>query len=423
MKKSVVLPSSDLPRVVIVGAGFAGLKLAMELANKPFQVILIDKNNFHQFQPLFYQVATSGLEPSAISFPLRKALQHYPNIKFRMAELQQVDTDANVIHTNIGTISYDKLVLSFGATTNFFGMKDFEKHSIPMKSVSQAIYLRNHILNRFEQAINETDTVKQKALMSVVIVGGGPTGVELAGALAEMKQYVLPKDYPDLNPELMQIHLIEANPNLLTGFADKSTSKTAEFLESLGVNLYLSTRVSSYDGQEIQIGTELLKVNNLIWAAGICIPKIAGIPEEVIFRAGRLKVNSQNEVQDLPNVYAIGDMAYMETEAYPNAHPQVAQVAIQQANNLANNLKKNLQKSFTYKDRGSMATIGRNLAVANLPGIKLHGFIAWFLWLFVHLMSILGTKNKLFVFINWMWSYFSYDQSLRLLIKPFVKEK
>ncbi len=424
MNKTVVLPTSDLPRIVIVGAGFAGLKLAKKLANKKFQVVLIDKNNFHQFQPLFYQVATSGLEPSAISFPLRKALQRIPNVKFRMAELVEVHPKEKYIETNIGNISYDKLVLSFGATTNFFGMKDFEKYAIPMKSVSQAIYLRNTILNRFEQAINERDREKQKALMSAVVVGGGPTGVELAGALAEMKKYILPKDYPDIDPELMQIHLVEANPNLLTGFAEKSTSKTSEFLKELGVKVHLATKVSSYDGEQIQIGEELIQVKNLIWAAGICIPKIKGIPESVFHRGGRWKVNSLNEVDEMNNVYAIGDMAYMETGKFPNGHPQVAQVAIQQANNLANTLIKGEKtaKDFKYSDKGSMATIGRNLAVANLPGIKLHGFTAWCLWLFVHLMSILGTKNRMFVFINWMWSYFSYDQSLRLLIKPFIKD-
>ncbi len=425
MKETVVLPSSDFPRIVIIGAGFAGLKLAMKLANKPFQVVLIDKNNYHQFQPLFYQVATSGLEPSAISFPLRKALQKIPNVKFRMAELESIDHEGKVIHTDIGSITYDKLVMSLGATTNFFGMKDFEKYAIPMKSVSQAIYLRNKILNRFEQAINERDEAKQKALMSVVIVGGGPTGVELAGALAEMKQFILPKDYPDLDPEFMQIHLVEANPNLLTGFADKSTEKTSQFLKELGVRVHLDTRVSEYDGEKIQLGNELLEVNNVIWAAGICIPKIAGVPESVFHRAGRWKVNGYNEVQGLSNVYAIGDMAYMETEDYPHGHPQVAQVAIQQALNLAINLRDEDAPlcPFKYNDRGSMATIGRNLAVANLPGIKIHGFIAWCLWLFVHLMSILGAKNKLFVFINWMWSYFSYDQSLRLLIRPFMKQE
>ncbi len=425
MNKAVVLPDSEFPRIVIVGAGFAGLKLAKSLASQDYQVVLIDKNNYHQFQPLFYQVATSGIEPSAISFPLRKAFQYMPNVKFRMAELEAVNDKQKIIHTNIGTISYDKLVLSFGATTNYFGMKDFEEHAIPMKSVSQAIYLRNIILNRFEQAINEEDPEKLKALMSVVIVGGGPTGVELAGALAEMKRYILPKDYPDLNADYMQIHLVEANKKLLIGFADKSTHKTLLYLENLGVQVHLDTHVSAYDGERIEIGDSWLSVKNLIWAAGISIPKINGIPESVLARGGRLKVNAFNQVEGQSDIYAIGDMAYMETEKYPNGHPQVAQVAIQQAINLASNLKSNRKEpsQFKYVDKGSMATIGRNLAVANLPGLKLHGFVAWCLWLFVHLMSILGTKNKLFVFINWMWSYLSYDQSLRLLIKPFIKKE
>lgn len=423
MESEVLIPSSKHPRIVIVGAGFAGLKLAKKLSKQKYQVVLIDKNNYHQFQPLFYQVATSGLEPSAISFPLRKAFQKMNNIKFRMAKLERIDTEGQYIQTDIGRISYDKLVVSFGATTNYFGNEAFKKHAIPMKSISQAIYLRNIILDRFEEAINESDPEKVKALMSVVIVGGGPTGVELAGALAEMKQYILPKDYPELNVDNMQIHLVEANKNLLTGFADESTNKTKKYLESLGVNVHLDTRVNTYDGEEVMISDLKLKVKNLIWAAGICIPHIEGMPESVFARAGRWKVNNYNQVEGFENIYALGDMAYMETSEFPHGHPQVAQVAMQQADTLAYNLKKKQnQKEFVYSDRGSMATIGRNLAVANLPFLKLHGFFAWVLWLFVHLMSILGAKNKLFVFINWMWSYFSYDQSLRLLIRPFKKD-
>jgi NADH dehydrogenase len=423
------LPKLSLPRIVVIGAGFAGLKLARKLKNKNYQVILLDKNNYHQFQPLFYQVATAGLEPSAISFPLRKVFHNTPNVTFRMAEAQRIDQEKNRVYTGIGYVDYDYLILAMGADTNYFGMKNIMENSVPMKSVSEALFIRNKIISNYEKAINIADLQKRKALMNVVIVGGGPTGVELAGAMAELRNKVFPKDYPQLNFDNMKVVLIEMGPSLLAGMSPTSGQKAKEYLESLQVDVMLNTAVENYDGLNVMInGEEKLKTNTLLWAAGIAPNGIEGIVDTQKFKNGRLLVDEFNLVHNSKNIYALGDLCLQQLPDYPKGHPQVAQVAIQQADNLGNNflgqLKNKAPKAFRYNDLGSMATVGRKLAVVDLPFIKFQGILAWLTWLFVHLMAILGVKNRIFIFLDWSWNYLAFDPSLRLLIRPtYVKPK
>ncbi|MBK6609566.1 MAG: NAD(P)/FAD-dependent oxidoreductase [Sphingobacteriales bacterium] len=423
-----IAPKGQLKRVVIVGAGFAGLKLARKLPQNQFQVVLIDKNNYHQFQPLFYQVATAGLEPSSISFPLRKALHKRKNIHIRTAQAQNIDVANHQLLTDIGSVNYDYLVLALGADTNYFNMVNIAQNAIPMKSVTEALYLRNTILQNFEDALNTTDPNELAALMNIIVVGGGPTGVELAGAIAEMKKHVLPKDYPELDFTRMHIYLVESSDKVLGVMSSQAAYKAHQYLTKLGVEVLTNVAVKDYDGHcaSLANGQEIY-ARTLLWAAGIKANSILGLPNTVYGRGGRLITDAFNAVQGYPDIFALGDMALTPDDKYPNGHPQVAPVAIQQADNLAKNLVR-MQKQqnllpFKYVNQGSLATIGRNLAVADLPSFKLRGFLAWILWLFVHLMSIVGVKNRLFIFINWAWSYFTYDQSLRLLIKPYTKQK
>lgn len=417
------IPENGKTRIVIIGGGFAGLKLARQLVNTKYQVVLIDKNNFHQFQPLFYQVATSGLEPSSIAFPLRKIFQKRKNVHFRMAELLEVNPNVQEIYTSLGSLKYDYLVLATGVDTNYFGNKNIEEFGIPMKSVSEAIFLRNSILRNYEKALNESDPKKAANYMNIVLVGGGPTGVELAGALAEMKNEILPKDYPELDFSLMNVYLFEASNRLLSGMSEKASAKAKSYLEKLGVIVKTEARVADYDGLKINLadGEEFYSYA-LVWAAGVVANPIKGISEIATTRGGRLRVDLFNKVSGLNNVYALGDLAFQQEGDYQNGHPQVAQVGLQQAAVLGKNLI-NIQngkemKPFHYKDRGSLATIGKNLAVADLPGIKMQGFLAWILWLFVHLMAIVGVKNRFFILVNWVWNYWTSDQSLRVLIRP-----
>ncbi len=422
------IPASKFPKVVIVGAGFAGLKLARKLIKKNFQVILLDKNNYHQFQPLFYQVATAGLEASAISFPLRKIFHNTNNVTFRMAEVASVDSVSKKLFTSEGYVDYDYLVLAMGADTNYFGNKNIEYFATPMKTVSEALYIRNKIISNYERAINIERPENRKHLMNVVIVGGGPTGVELAGAIAELRNNVLPKDYPQLNFHNMKVVLIEAGPVLLGPMSKESQSHALKYLEGLGVEVMLSTLVKDYNGQIVTLeGDVFLETQTLLWAAGIKPNLIEGFEQAHYAPNGRLLVNEFSEVKGNNGIFAIGDISLMTNEKYPKGHPQVAQVALQQAVTLSHNLihreKSQEQHAFQYKDLGSMATVGRKLAVVDLPFIKFQGLFAWLTWLFVHLMAILGVKNRLFVFINWSWNYLSFDPSLRLLIKPkYVRE-
>lgn len=424
---TINIPESDQKRVVIIGGGFAGVNLAQKLAKYDYQIVLIDKNNYHQFQPLFYQVAMAGLEPSSIIFPLRKVFQNNPNVFIRVTEVEEVDAEKNEIHTPIGCLSYDYLVLAIGADTNFFGNEKLAEKTIPMKSVSEALFLRNNILEDYEKALSTNDYDDRQGLIDIVIVGGGPTGVEVAGALAEMKHFILPKDYPELNSEEVDIHLLQGSSCLLKGMSEKASEKALEFLTGLGVKVSLNARVTDYDGSFVYTKDgEKIQANKVIWAAGITGNKIKGLPDDSLTWGNRILVNRFNQVKGFENIYAIGDICLMTEEKYPEGHPQVAQVAIQQGKHLADNFKyilKNKElKPFKYRDLGSMATIGRHRAVCDLPNWKFQGFFAWMVWLGVHLFQLIGVKNKLFVFINWVWNYMTYDQSLRLIIRPKVKK-
>lgn len=419
-------------KVVIVGAGFGGLRLARKLNNRAgFDVVLIDRFNYHQFQPLFYQVATAGLDASNISFPLRKVFQKSKNVKIRMAELKEVVPSKNKVITNTEEIHYDVLVLATGADTNFFGNKELAQHAFPMKSTVEALQIRHRLLQLFEDAHTIMDKDELKRLMNIVVVGGGPTGVEVSGALAEMKKYVLPKDYPELDFSAMNIYLLEGSEKTLAAMSEKSSLKSKKYLERLGVTVMTDTLVKNYDGKEVELKDgNRITTATVIWAAGIKGNVPGGIDASLVTRGNRIKTDRYCRVEGLSNVYAIGDLAYMETPKFPNGHPQVAPVAMQHADLIAHNLKLAERKSsrknmleFEYYDKGSMATVGRNLAVVDIPKPKLHfgGFFAWMIWMGLHLMLILGVKNRFFVFCNWLYNYITYDQNLRLIFKEFNK--
>lgn len=415
-----------MKRIIIIGGGFAGLRLARELKNSNYEIWMFDKNNYHQFQCLFYQVATCGLEPSAISFPLRKVFQNHKNFHVRMAEVLNVDPQKNTLNTSIGEFTYDHLVIATGATTNFFGNNNIEHHSIPMKSVNEALYLRNRLLQNFEQALSASEDDK-RTLLNVVVVGAGPTGVEVSGALAEMKKFILPKDYPEIDFSLMNIYLIEAGPKTLGAMSDIASQKSKYYLENLGVKVYTSTQVKDYDGTTVVLGNgETIKTKTVVWGAGVKGNFLQGLSQNVVAKGNRITVNNYNLVEGTQNIYAIGDIAFMKEGEYQNGHPQVATVAIEHAKHLAKNfirLSKNQTLiPFKFKSQGSMATVGRHLAVVDLPFIKFQGVLAWLFWMFLHLMLVLGVKNKLLIFVNWLWKYFTFDQSLRLIIKPFKKQ-
>ncbi|GAP70609.1 NADH dehydrogenase, FAD-containing subunit [Bacteroidales bacterium 6E] len=416
-------PQNDQTRIVILGAGFGGLKLARKLAGHPlFQIVLIDRHNFHQFQPLLYQVATAGLEPSSISFPIRKVFQDMPDVFFRIAEVTRIDPDSREVVTNIGTVTYDRLVIAAGARTNFYGNDQLAKHCIGLKSVSEALFLRNRILENFEKSLVSPDEDFRKAALSMVIVGGGPTGVELAGALAEMRNNILPREYPEIDFTQMEISLVEASTRLLGTMTSGSSEKAYRYLQNLGVRIVLNTLVKSYDGQTLVTENENIPSLCVVWAAGIRARSFEGLPPEIYQSNGQIMTDAYNRVNLLENVYAIGDIAAFRDTRYPRGLPQVAPVAIQQARTLATNLLRESRQQklvpFRYRDKGAMATIGRNLAVVELPFIRFGGVFAWMTWMFVHLMSIVGIKNRFFVFINWVNSYFTYNLSLRLIIKP-----
>lgn len=416
------IPVSTKPRIVVIGAGFAGLRLIHSLVRRNYQVILIDRNNYHQFQPLYYQVATSGLEPSSIAFPLRKLFQGIPDFHFRMAELESVDAENKEIKTSIGTLGYDILVLALGTDTNFFGNKEIESNSLAVKSVSQAIQMRNILLENYEKALNLPLDADQEQIMNIVVVGGGPTGVELAGSIADMKKFVFPSDYPELDFTRMKIFILEAADRLLATMSDFASKSAARYLLKMGVTVKTGAAVEGYDGTMITLGTgEKIASRTVLWAAGCKVPDLPGLEKAARGRGGRMVVDRFNRLTPFGNIYVIGDQAIMTEDAFPNGHPQVAQPAIQQAKLLAQNLlrcEKNLDMiPFYYHDKGSMATVGRNKAVVDIGRLHIGGFIAWLIWLLVHLMAIVGTKNRFFIFINWAWNYMTYDQSLRLIIR------
>ena len=421
-------------KVLIIGGGFGGLRLATKLSKKTsVEVTLIDKYNYHQFQPLFYQVATSGLDASNISFPFRKAFQHTENVRFRMANVESINLAGNTVETNIGPFTYDALVIATGADTNFFGNKNMEANAFPMKSTVEALQLRHRILHNFEDAVTAPNAEELQRLLNIVVVGGGPTGVEMSGAIADMRKDVLPKDYPELDFKQMNIYLLEGSSEILSPMSDKSSIQSKKYLEKLGVKVMLDTLLSDYDGRTATTKDGLkIETSLVIWAAGVKGTVPAGIDPALITKGNRIKVDRQCKVEGLQNVYALGDVAYMEEPAYAAGHPQVASVAIQMADMIAHNLQFTEMKSggkqqqlFEYNDKGSMATVGRNLAVVDVPKPKLHfgGFLAWLIWMSLHLMLILGVKNKFAVFSNWIYNYFTRDQNLRLIFLAFYKEK
>lgn len=409
-----------LPKIIVIGAGFAGIQFIKNIDEELFEVLLLDKLNHHQFQPLFYQVATSQIEPSSISFPLRKIFQNRKNLQIRLTDVESINTESNTIETDIGTFSYDYLIIATGCKTNFFGNAEIEKYAYGLKTTFDAIKLRNHILYNFEKAISATNEIKEE-LLTIVIVGGGPTGVELAGSFAEIKKNIFPKDYPSINFEKARIILLEGSPNTLNNMSDEAKRNSEMYLKQLGVEVITSVFVKNYDGNHAELSNgETIRTKSLIWAAGVTGNMIDGIDKEIVVN-NRIKVNRHNLVFNQSNVYALGDIAYMETPFYPKGHPQVANVAINQAKNLARNLKATLQnrplKEYTYQNLGSMATIGKNKAVVDLPKFQFKGIFAWLIWMFLHLMLILSVRNKLIIFINWAWNYFTKDTSLRLILK------
>lgn len=420
------ITDTNKKRVVIVGGGFGGLKLANRLKGSNFQVVLIDKNNYHQFPPLLYQVASSGLESSSILFPFRKIFQHQKDFYFRLAEVTAVLREQHIIQTTIGELRYDYLVLASGTTTNFFGNKDIEQQALPMKTIEEALVLRNTLLSNFEKATICTDARERQALMNIVIVGGGATGVEISGVLAEMKRFVLPKDYPDLNKSEMNIYLIEGSSRLLSALSTDASEHAEKFLKEMGVIVMLNKKVEDFrEGKVILDDGETIETKTFVWVSGVAAIQFNEIGKEHLGRGGRILVDAYNRMHGTDNIFAIGDICLQTETDYPNGHPQVAQVAIQQGNLLADNLKRledgEPLKPFYYRNLGTLATVGRNKAVADLNKVKLHGFIAWLVWMGVHLRSILGVKNKIMVLIEWVWSYFTYDQSIRLIL--FIPKK
>jgi NADH dehydrogenase len=406
--------------IIVIGGGFAGLQLIRNLDMNDFNVLLLDKLNHHQFQPLFYQVATAQLEPSSISFPFRKIFQHKKNVQIRMAEGVKIDTDSNTVISTIGSFQYDYLVIASGCKTNFFGNNEIMKNALTLKTTYDAITIRNHILLNFEQIISAAETEKE-SLFNIVIVGAGPTGVELAGAFAEIKKNILPKDYPSIDFSKLNVILIEGSKQTLSSMSNNAQNASRNYLEQLDVTVYTEVFVKNYDGALVTLSNGMLiKTKNMIWAAGVTGNLIQGLKEEVLAPGNRIMVDQTNTVWGLSNVFAIGDIAYMQTPKYPKAHPQLANVAINQAKNLAKNFKamsaNKPLRDFEYKDLGSMATIGKNKAVVDLPFIKFKGYLAWYVWMFVHLMLILSVRNKLIIFINWIWNYFTKDTSLRLIL-------
>lgn len=425
---TIRIPETDLKRVVVIGGGFAGLNFVKKLKNKNIQVIVIDRNNFHQFQPLLYQVATSGIIPDSIAFPLRKQFKNYNNVFFRMGEVLRVDSKNKTLITDIGNLKYDYLVLATGSDTNFFGMEDVQENSVGMKSLQEALDIRSMLLQRFEEAVVTSDDNLRDALTNFVVVGGGPAGVETVGAIAEFRRYIVPKDYPDLNASVMSIHLIESGNELLNGMSASSSEKALRYLEAMGAKVHLGNRVISYDGTNIKTNTGLsFRTRSVIWTAGVKGSTPEGISEESYAEARRLLVNEYSELIGHDNVYAIGDIALMRTERYPKGHPMVAPSAIQQgkllAENLINEMNGKPKKKFVYRDKGSLATIGKRKAVADIWGMKFGGRLAWWVWSFVHLISISGFKNKVIVGLNWAWSYYSYDKGSRIIVRLYRSKK
>jgi NADH dehydrogenase len=420
------IPRVDLPRIVVIGCGFAGLKFVQKINSRQYQVVLLDKNNYHTFQPLMYQVATSGLEPDSITYPIRKIFKGKKRFHFRKTTVERIDSEAKTVFTSIGPIEYDHLVVALGATNNFFGNQDVARFAAPMKSLVESLQLRSMILQNFEEALNTSDIDEQNRLMNFVIVGGGATGVELAGALAELKAHVLPNDYPDLDIRRMEIHLIEGSPAVLSAMSKNASQKSYDFLKRMGVNIWLETRVESYDGTTVVTNKENFASKGVIWTAGVKARVLNGL-ETGGSENGRVLVDQKAQAIAHKDIYVIGDMAEMRSDKNPRGHAMLASVAGQQGQWLAQNFNRKAKnqslKPFEYKDKGTMATIGRNKAVVDLKRFQFSGYIAWLTWMFVHLMLLVDYRNRLIVFMNWSWRYLKYDRGSRLIIREFKRDK
>ncbi|MCB0468818.1 MAG: NAD(P)/FAD-dependent oxidoreductase [Aequorivita sp.] len=421
------IPETSVPRIVVIGGGFAGISFIKKLQKEKVQIILFDRHNYHTFQPLLYQVSTAGLEPDSIAYPLRKIFRKNVDFHFRMAEVEAIQAENNTIHTSIGSLHYDFLVIATGTRTNFFGNENIAENSMPMKTVPQALNIRSLMLQNIEKADITTDERERKRLLNFVIAGAGPTGVELAGALAEFRKGILENDYPELEEEEMNVHLIEGLDRVLPPMSEQASEKAQKFLEKLGVQIHLETFISDYDGKTVTTKDgQKFETATFIWAAGVTGAPIKGINgEALIEKANRYKVDEFNKIKGFENIYALGDIALMETEEYPKGHPQVAQPAIQQGKHLGKNFRKMLKykkmEPFEYFDKGTMATVGRNKAVVDMGKLHFGGAIAWFLWMFVHLWFLVGFRNRVVTFFNWTYSYINYDRAARLIIRPFKK--
>jgi len=416
------------PVLIVIGGGFGGIELIKKLKNKPFDIILIDRNNHHTFQPLLYQVASCGLADVSITSPFRRIFRGFGNFRFRMADVTRIDPENNSVVTDIGEIPFDLLVIATGSTSNFYGNNNLEKHSLSLKSVADALTIRNTLLREFEEAITRIHIDDKKVLLNFIIIGAGSTGVEIAGSLAEFKKHIVPFDYPELDPGLMNIHLIEAADRVLPMMSKISSEKADEYLTGLGVKVWLNTRVQDYDGLNVTLtdGTILRSVA-FIWSAGVKGAVIEGLNPDSIFQGSRYIVDQFNKVKGYENIYALGDVAAMLSEKRPAGHPLLALPAIQQGHNLAGNLYRMREMKpfipFSYNDLGIMSTIGRNQAVAELRFGKFHGFIAWFLWMFVHLIRLVGFRNRLTILTDWVWNYFTYEYTFRIISQPFRKSR
>ncbi|MAP80867.1 MAG: FAD-dependent oxidoreductase [Aequorivita sp.] len=422
------IPKTSAPRIVVIGGGFAGISFIKKLRKTKIQIVLFDRHNYHTFQPLLYQVSTAGLEPDSIAYPLRKIFRKNDDFHFRMADVTAVDPTNNIIETSIGNLSYDYLVIATGTRTNFFGNDNIAKYSMPMKTVPQALNIRSLMLQNIEKADITTNAEERKRLLNFVIAGAGPTGVELAGALAEFRKGILENDYPELEEEEMNVHLIEGLDRVLPPMSEEASEKAQKFLEKLGVQIHLETFISDYDGKTVTTKDgRKFESATFIWAAGVTGAPVKGINgNALVEKANRYKVDKFNKIVGFKNIFALGDIALMETEDYPEGHPQVAQPAIQQGKHLGDNFNKMLQgkpmEPFNYLDKGTMATVGRNKAVVDIKKLRFGGAIAWFLWMFVHLWFLVGFRNRVVTFINWIYSYINYDRAARLIIRPYNKK-
>ena len=428
MQRLKIMSTKNLPKIVIIGAGFGGISIAKSFKNKPVNVLLIDKHNYHNFQPLMYQIATGGLEPDSIAYPVRRIFRNQANFSFRMANVISVNTESNLLHTTIGDVTYDYLVIATGSTNNYFNFEPVKQKLLTLKSIPDALNIRSYIYQNLEKALVEQDKRPIEDIINIAIIGGGPAGIELAGALAEMKHYVLPKDFPDLDLSKMEINLYEAAPKLLGAMSEDSSKMSLKYLIRLGVNVHLNSKVEAYDGTKLSLedGSNFI-TDTVIWTAGVKASPIDGLSKEVITGGNRILVNEYNQIDTTENVFAIGDVAACVTPENPKGLPMLAPVAQQQGKLLSKNLIKLINKKpmtpFVYKDRGVMATIGRKKAVVDLPKWKFQGTFAWLVWMFIHIMSLVGFRNKFVAFYDWMSNYFTYDKPLGLIIRPYKRQE